>query len=179
MAETSRTLIFSFTAEDGALPVTDEYGRLLARVSSPRSSAHFNVTDPDGRRLCSARAAWWGLGGWAVTDVDGERMLSVKANLLRSRAAISLTRGGDLVLEGKGWGKGFLIRDAVGRVVVESGSPPASPSARRPHGDVVLVRLPGALRLPEVVAVVHIWRLATKAAVTSSAAVSSSVARGV
>ena len=62
MADTTRTLIFSSKKEDGALPVTDEYGRLLARVSSPRSRAHFNVTDPEGRRLCLATAGWWGLG---------------------------------------------------------------------------------------------------------------------
>jgi hypothetical protein len=178
VADTTQSLIFSSEKKDGVLPVTDEYGRLLARVSSPRSRAHFNVTDPDGRTLCLASARWWGLGAWTVTDVDGKRMLAPRANLLKSRALIHLDRDGDLVLRGKSWGEGVTIRDAEGRSVVEAGSPPASPSAARHRGDVVLVQVPEALRLAEVISVVHIWRMATKAAVTSSAAVSTSVARG-
>ena len=178
MADTTRSLIFSSEKEDGVLPVTDEYGRLLARVSSPRSRAHFNVTDPDGRTLCLASARWWGLGAWTVTDADGKRILALRTNLLKSRAVIHLDRDAELVLQGKSRGEGFTIRDAEGREVVEVGSPPASPTAARHRGDVVLVQVPEALRLAEVISVVHIWRMAKKAAVTTSAAVSTSVARG-
>ena len=92
---------------------------------------------------------------------------------------VHLDRNGDLVLQGHGWGRSFTVRDADGRIVVETGSLPASASRDRHRGDVVLVRIPEALRLAEAICVVHIWRLAKKAAVTSSAAVSTSVARGV
>src|SRR4051812_42569017 len=151
MNDTIRTLIFSSDKQEGALPVTDEYGRLLARVSAPSSRAHLKVTDPDGSGLCLASVRWWGLGAWPVTDVRAKPLLSMTTNLFKSRAVVHLDGDGELVLHGNGWGDGFTIRDADGRYVARTSSEPPSPGAARHPDDMVLVEIPGVLHLAEII----------------------------
>lgn len=135
------------------------------------------MTDPDGRRLCLASARWWGLGPWTATDADGSRLLSMTTHLVKNQAAIHADRGGELVLQGNAWGRGFTIRDAEDCCVARTSSEQASPDAPHPD-DVVLVENPGVLGLAEFVSIGHIWRKAKKAAIASSTAASSTVAHG-
>ena len=112
-----------------------------------------------------------------MADVDGNRLLSMTTNLVRNRAVIDAGRGGALVLEGNAWGRGFTIRDAEDRCLVRAGSEKAS-AAAPDADDVVLVENPGVLDLAEIISIGHIWRMAKKAAIASSTAASSTVARG-
>ena len=165
------TLVFGDRRRDGAYPVTDSAGVVVARLRVNRAGSSFVAEDATGSTLCTGSSGRWGLSNlWRATGSAGQRLLEVRKNMLRARAAVSLTRGGGMVVEGSVWRRDFQVRD-TDRVVL-SASPQTSVISPRPY-EYAVTQQSDALTLAETVAVVQIWRLLRKRDDASAAAAAS------
>ena len=172
------TLVFADRRQDGAYPVTDPSGAVVARIRVSRGGSHFVAEDAGGSTLCAASTNRWGMSNlWRATGSAGESLLEVRKSMWRATAALTLARGGEMVVEGSVWRRDFQVRDAD-RVVL-SALPQRSVISLRPH-EYAVTQSSGALSLAETVAVVHIWRQlrkrddATSAVAASTAVIASS-----
>jgi hypothetical protein len=170
------TLVFPERRIRGAFPVVDAHGNPVARITAMWSGGRFSVTAADGAPLCNgATSRRWPSGKWQVTDAQRRPLLTVTAKPLRNTAAVHLARGGELIVRGSPWRRGFAVVDQDGRTVL-SAAPRTPPLSPHQHHYAVHQSSPGTLRLAEVIAIVQVWRMVKKsdaavlAATTSTAA---------
>ncbi len=77
---------------------------------------------------------------------------------LKDIATVRLERGGTLVLRGNPWARDFTIRDGNDAVVLAA-EPRTSPLSLHQYDYAVREVLSGVLLIPEMIAVVQIWRM--------------------
>ncbi|MEX5717427.1 hypothetical protein [Geodermatophilus maliterrae] len=157
MTEPSAGLRFSGRRRHGAYDVTDVKG-VVARIAVSWTGNRFTVTDARGAPLCAARTSWWRLPTrWDATGPDGSPLLTVRMRgIARTSAEVHLQRGGRLVVQGSAWRRDFRVSDERGELVLTA-TPRSSVWSLRQH-DHLVHHDPRTLRLPEVVALVQIWR---------------------
>ena len=154
------TLVFADRRQGGGYPVVDQAGRTVASIRSGLGGGRFVAEDPTGATLCAASAGWWGMSNlWRATDHDGQPLLELRKSSIRSRGVVRLHRGGELVVDGSWWRRDFAVRE--GDEVVLSAVPQTGVLSLRPYEYAVQQR-GNRLSLPEVLAVVQIWRLMRK-----------------
>ena len=83
-------------------------------------------------------------------------------------------RGGDFVVRGSAWRRDFTVTDATGTSVLTAAAQTSALSFR-PH-DYAVQQTGTVLRLPEIVAIVQIWRMIKKS--DSAAAAGAATAAG-
>jgi hypothetical protein len=114
----------------------------------------------------------------AATGPGGNPLLSVTNKLFRSGALVRLGGGAELVVRGIAWRRGFTVADRSGSPVLVA-TPQTSAMSFRPH-DYAVQQTGTLLRLPEIVAIVQIWRTVKKSESASAAgAVTAAGAAGV
>ena len=159
--------VFPDHKNQGWFPITDAAGRPVARITAAWTGGRFYVTAPDDRALCRGWATTAGLRGyWKVVGAnDVVPLMTVQVGLLRNRSTIRLERGPELTMRGNPWLTGFTVTGADGQRVL---------TGEHRHHDYVVHAVDGSLLLPEVLAVVQIWRMVRKTAIAASAAATSS-----
>ncbi len=154
-------LAFPDRRASGRFPVTDQSGAVVARIHPSWTGTSFVAVDADRAVLCTARVPWGGLSStWRATEPEAGSLLSVTSRFFRSEASVRLERGGDFVVRGSAWRRDFTVTDASGAVILTA-TPRTSALSFRPH-DYALQQSGSVLRLPEVVAIVQIWRMTKK-----------------
>ena len=170
-----RWLAFPDRRASGQFPVTDASGVVVARIQPSWTGTSFVAVDADGAAICAARVPWGGLSStWRATGPDAGPLLSVTRRFLRSGATVRLERGGDLVVRGSAWRRDFTVTDASGASALTA-APRTSALSFRPH-DYAIQQSGHVLRLPEIVAIVQIWRMIKKT--ESAAAAGAATAAG-
>jgi hypothetical protein len=165
------SLTFPDRRQGGRFPVTDATGTTVARISTRWTGTSFVASDANDRVLCEASTAWWGLSPtWRATGPDARAMLSLTTRLMRTSASVHLERGGDFVVRGSAWRRDFIVTDVDGAPVLTA-VPRTSAVSFRQH-DYAVVQTRPVFQLPEIVALVQIWRMVRKndAATASGAA---------
>jgi uncharacterized protein YxjI len=154
-------LAFPDRRHEGRFPVTDQDGRVVARISARWSGTSFTVTDAGGRPLCAGTAGRWGLArSWRATGPDGRPLLSVTTSLMFTKAEVHIERGADFVVRGSAWRRDFAVTDVDGQTVLTA-VPRTSSWSFRQHDYAVQQTRP-VLDLAEVVALVQTWRMVRK-----------------
>lgn len=157
MTDPPAGLRFPDRRRHGAYDVTDADG-VVARIAVGWTGRRFTVTDAQGAPLCAARTSWWRLPTqWHATGPDGRPLLTARMRgITRTSAEVHLERGGRFVVRGSVWRRDFRVTDEHGRLVLTA-APRSSALSLGPH-DYAVHQAPGTFRLPEVVALVQIWR---------------------
>ena len=162
-------LVFPDRRERGRYTVRDGQGRTVARIATTWTGTTFTASDADGQPLCAAAARWLGLSGtWHATGPDGQRLLRVHASSLRRKATVTLPRGETLIVQGSVRRRDFTATDSAGRTLLTA-VPRTSAMSFHPH-DYAISQPRPALGLPELVALVQIWRMIRKAESDATAA---------
>jgi hypothetical protein len=165
---TPMSLAFPDRRQSGGFPVTDATGAVVAHISPRWTGTAFAAEDANGSALCEATTGWWGLSGtWHATGPDGRAMLSVTTRFMRTSADVHLERGGDFVIRGSAWKRDFLVADVSG-VPIVTAVPRTSAVSFRQH-DYAVVQPRPVLQLPELVALVQIWRMVRKSDAAAAA----------
>ncbi len=161
MTDPSAGLVFPDRKRHGAYEVTDSNG-VVARIAVSWSGNRFTAIDAHGARLCAAWTSWWRLPTrWDATGPDGRPLLTARMRgITRTSAEVRLQRGGRFMVRGSAWRRDFRVTDEHGEVVLTA-APRSSALSLRPH-DYAVQQTPGTLQLPEVVALVQIWRTTMK-----------------
>ena len=161
MTDPSAGLVFPDRKRHGAYDVTDSTG-VVARIAVSWTGNRFTATDAQGAPLCAAWTSWWRLPTrWEATGPHGSPLLTARMRgITKTRAEVHLHRGGRFLVQGSAWRRDFRVTDEHGEVVLTA-APRSSALSLRPH-DYAVQQAPGTLQLPEVVALVQIWRMTTK-----------------
>ena len=168
-------LAFPDRRENGHYPVTGATGAVVARIKPRWTSTSFVAVDADGAALCAGNATWGGLSPtWRATGADAGPLLAVTTKLFRSGATVRLESGAELVVRVSAWRRDFTVSDTSG-VPVLTALPQTSAMSFRPH-DYVVKQTGTLLGLPEIVAIVQVWRMVKKN--ESAAAVGAATAAG-
>jgi len=156
------TLWFPERRMDGAFPVIDADGAVVARVTAAWTGGRFSVTNPVGAPLCAGTTSRrWLAGSWQVTDAAGAPLLAMTAKPLRHTATVQLARGGELTIRGSAWRRDFVVVDADGAAVLTV-APRTSALSPSQDDYAVHQHRPGRLSVAEVIAVVQVWRMVKK-----------------
>jgi hypothetical protein len=173
-------LVFPDRRHRGRFPVRDDRGRLVAYIATSWTGTSFTATDADEHPVCAASQGWLGLSGrWRATGPDGEPLLEVSSGVLRPRAEVTLQRGGVFLLRGSAWRRDFIVTDPAGETVL--GAVPRTPALSFRQHDYAVAQARPVFGLPEIVALVQIWRMVRKneaSAAAGSAATSTAVYGG-
>lgn len=166
----SDILVFPDRLRQRRFPVLDADGRVAAEIGASWTGLSFAAVDGAGQPLCAASAQALGLSGrWRATGPGGAALLSFTRSAWRSRAEVTLARGGVFVVRGSAWRRDFAVTDEASATVLAA-TPRTSALSLHPHDFAVQLR-GGGYHLAEIVALIQIWRMVRKsegdAAVTS------------
>ena len=154
-------LVFPDRKRHGRFPVRDADNRVVAEISTSWTGLSFVAVHGTGQPLCAGSAQAFGLSGrWRATGPDRAELLSVTKSWWRSRAELTLARGGTFTLRGSAWRRDFAVTDAADATVLAA-TPRTSALSLRPY-DFAVHQMQGGFSVPEIVAVVQIWRLVRK-----------------
>ena len=179
MTTGSTVLLFPDRRRDGAFPVIDTDGLVVAHIAPTWSRSRFTATDGAGAPLCQGAAGALGISRvWRATGADGSPLVTIANAFFAARADVHLARGGSYKVRGGSWRRSFTVTTLEGVPVLEA-MPRTSAISFHPHDYEVRVLQP-AFELAEVVALVQTWRMVRTAefAGAASGAAAAAVASG-
>ncbi|TYL45515.1 hypothetical protein FXB39_17925 [Nocardioides sp. BGMRC 2183] len=153
-------LLFADRKVDGAYPVAEPSGTVVARIVVAWTGTSFSATTGDGSPLCEGRRPHLFSQRWQAFDPGGRLIVTLKPSFTGVRKTVTLADGRVFDLHGQWWGRDWSLIGPDGPALFSE--PTSSSWSFWP--DAWQVRCADAsLDLAQVISIVALNRIVVKA----------------